>query len=100
MEWGAAISAIFALLLWGLKTWSEGKPGREQEQRHDEIQQGRADIAAGDADAVSGRIDRLLADGQPLSDGQQGNQVTAERINSISRVADTGRSIGKDSGSR
>lgn len=97
MEWGAAVAGLLALILWGLKYWAAAKPQRDQEQSYDDIQQGRADIANDDADAVNGRIDRLLTR-QPLSTGQSSGEIAAERISSILRLADSGRSIGADTG--
>lgn len=97
MEWGAAVAAFFTVLLAVLKWWQSQQPQRDQEQSYDDIQQGRADIANDDADAVNGRIDRLLTR-QPLSTGQSSGEIAAERISSILRLADSGRSIGADTG--
>lgn len=99
MEWGAAVTALVTLFITLVKWWQSRQPARNQEARHDEIQQGRADIADGDVDAVSARIDRLLADGQPLSDRQQSGPVTAERIRAVAGMADTGRGHGPNTGS-
>lgn len=97
MEWGAAIAALLGIILLVLKQWQANQPTRDQEQRNEEIQQGRADINNGDADAVSGRIDGLLSR-QPLPAGQPGHPVTAERISAVSGLADSGRSTGADTG--
>lgn len=97
MEWGAAIASLLAIVLWGLKQWQSQQPKRDQEQSYDDIQQGRADIANDDADAVNGRIDRLLTR-QPLSAGQQGDTVTVGRIGAILGMAAATRSTGSDTG--
>lgn len=97
MEWGAAVAAFFTALLAVLKWWQSRQPQRDQEQSYDETQQGRADIANGDTDAVNGRIDRLLSR-QPLSPGQQGDTVTVGRIGAILGVAAATRSTGSDTG--
>jgi hypothetical protein len=56
---GAAIAAVCSLLLPLLQWWISRSPGRAKEDRTDAIQQGRQDIADGNADAVSARIDRV-----------------------------------------
>lgn len=67
MEWGTAIAAIIGIIALMLKQYYAGAPKRVEEQRDDEIQQGRRDIADGDIDAVNERVDRLLPseDGSP-----------------------------------
>jgi len=98
MEWGAAIAAVFGVLLWMLKEWQAGNPERQKEKRDDEIQQGRTDIATGNAPAVSDRIDRLLASGPGDIAGQSSGPVTVERIRAMAGMADSGRSTGPDTG--
>lgn len=95
MEWGAAVTAFFTVLLAVLKWWQSRQPKRDQERAYDDTQQGRADIANGDADAVNGRIDRLLTR-QPLSAGQSGGEVTVGRIGAILGVAASTRSTGSN----
>ena len=97
MEWGAAIASLLAIVLWGLKQWQSNQPKRDQEQAYDDIQQGRADIANDDADAVNGRIDRLLTR-QPLSTGQSSDKAIAGSIGTILGVAAAIGSSGKDTG--
>ena len=53
------IAAVCALLLPLLQWWISKSPERKVEQRNDEIQSGRFDIATGNAGAVSQRIDSL-----------------------------------------
>lgn len=97
MEWGAAIASLLAIVLFGLKQWQSSQPKRDQEQDYDDIQQGRADIADDDADAVNGRIDRLLTR-QPLSTGQSSDKAIAGSIGTILGVAAATRSTGSDTG--
>ena len=59
MEIGAAIAAVFAVLLPLLQLWLSKEPKRIKEDRDAEIQQGRMDLASGAVGAVSTRIDRL-----------------------------------------
>jgi hypothetical protein len=97
MEWGAAIASLLGIVLWGLKQWQSNQPKRDQENAQDEIQQGRKDIANGDAAAVSDRIDSLLTrQGDPT--GQPGSEVTAERIGSVLGVAGPAGGISPDTG--
>ena len=60
----AAIGPIITLLLTILgilaKSWQAGQPARTAEERNDEIQKGRADIAGTVAAPVAERVDRLL----------------------------------------
>ena len=60
MEWGAAIAAAIGIIALVLKQYYAGAPNRMEEERDEDIQQGRRDIADGDVDAVNERIDRLL----------------------------------------
>jgi hypothetical protein len=95
MEWAAVISALAGLLLYVLQRYDAGKPQRDIEARHDEIQQGRKDIADGNIAAVNERVDRLLAGD---TERKPSGEVTAGRLSAVSRVVDSGRSPGKDSG--
>jgi hypothetical protein len=97
MEWSAAIVSILGIVLWGLKQWQTNQPKRDQENRQDEIQQGRTDIANGDAAAVSDRIDSLLTRHGDTT-GQPSSEVTAERISAVLGVVDPRRSPGSDTG--
>ncbi len=97
MEWGAAIASLLGIILLVLKQWQANQPKRVKEAADEATQQGRADIANGNADAVSGRIDRLLS-GQGDTAGQSGSEITAERIRTVAGLADTGRGPGADSG--
>ena len=98
MEWGAAVTAFFTVLLAVLKWWQSQQPKRDQEQSYDDIQQGRADIANGDADAVNARIDRLLSQQGNHAAGQSSNTVTVGRIGAILGMAAATRSTGPDTG--
>lgn len=95
MEWGAVIAAVAGLLLYVLKRYDAGKPKRDKEARHDQIQQGRKDIAAGDVAAVNDRIDRLFTESDRPA-GQPGRPVTAGRLSAILRVATGKRVTGED----
>lgn len=97
MEWAAVVSAVFGLLLYVLKRYDAKQPQRDQEANNERLQQGRRDIADGNAAAVSDRIDRLLTQSNH-STGQPSREVTAERIRTVFRMVDSGRSTGKDSG--
>lgn len=98
MEWGAAVTAIITLIIALMKWWQSRQPERDQENRYDAIQQGRNDIANGDVDAVNGRIDQLLSQQSDDSTGQRSTPVTAERINTVVGMVDSGRSSGADTG--
>jgi len=66
MGWQSAITAVFAFLLFVGERWASNQPAREKEAADAKKQQGRADIASGNADAISIRIDGVLA-GTPNS---------------------------------
>jgi hypothetical protein len=53
------LAYLAPFLLEAFKAWQDGKPARTVEDRNEEIQKGRADIASGNAAAVSVRIDRV-----------------------------------------
>ena len=84
------MSALAGLLLYILKRYDTGQPKRDQEARHDQIQQGRKDIADGDAAAVSDRVDRLLSR-QSDPARQPSYTVTRGRIISVAGLVDTRR---------
>jgi hypothetical protein len=84
----SAVAAIAAIVLWGLKQWQASKPQRNQEDRDAEIQKGRADIANGDAAAVSVRIDSVPASGTDTTSDSAG----------VSDDADTARRLAKITG--
>lgn len=96
MEWGAVIAAVAGLLLYILKQYAAGKPGRDQENTDDATQQGRADIANGDHAAVDARIDQLLSRPDRVA-GQSSSPVTAGRLSAVLRVATRQRGTGEDS---
>jgi hypothetical protein len=96
MEWAAVISALAGLLLYVLKRYDAGKPQRDIEARHDEIQQGRKDIADGNVAAVNERVDRLLSG--DADERKPSGEVTAGRLSAVFRVANGRRSPGKDYG--
>jgi hypothetical protein len=56
MEWGAAIAAIFSVLLPLLQWWIANAPERKIEAQNEAKQQGRQDIVEGNA-----RVDGLLS---------------------------------------
>lgn len=97
MEWGAAIASLLGIILLMLKQWQSNQPKRDQEAADETTQQGRTEIADGNADAVNDRIDRLLT-GSGDTAGQSGSEITAERISALAGLADSGRSSGADSG--
>jgi hypothetical protein len=96
MEWGAVITAVAGLLLYILKQYAAAKPVRDKERADDATQQGRADIADGDAAAVNDRIDQLLSRPDRVA-GQSSGPVTAGRLSAILRVATRQRGTGEDS---
>lgn len=98
MEWGAAITAVFAVVLALLKWWQSQQPARDQEQRYDEIQQGRADIANGDVNSVNARIDRLLSRQSQHAPGQRRDEAIAGSLGTILGVAAAIGSSGPDTG--
>lgn len=59
MEWLPLITAVLSLLGIIVKTWQDGAPVRKEASRNAEIQQGREDIASGNAAAVGTRIDSV-----------------------------------------
>jgi hypothetical protein len=56
----AAITAVFSVIALLLQAWAKAAPARTQENRNEEIQKGRMDIAGTNADPVAERIDGLL----------------------------------------
>ena len=60
----AALGPIITLVLTIIgilaKAWQDGRPARAAEERNDEIQKGRADIAGTVAAPVAERVDSLL----------------------------------------
>jgi hypothetical protein len=97
MEWGAAVAAVFGLLLYILKRYDAGKPGRDSEARDEAIQQGRRDILDSNVAAVNDRIDRLL-DQSDHTPGQSSGPVTSGRLSAVLRVATARRGAGADPG--
>lgn len=95
MEWAAVISALAGLLLYILKRYDAGKPQRDIEARHDDIQQGRKDIADGNVAAINERVDRLLAGD---TERKPSGEVTTGRLSAVFRVVDSGRGTSKDPG--
>lgn len=97
MEWGAAVTAIITLVIALMKWWQSRQPERDQENQDATIQQGRKDIAEGNSAAVSDRIDRLLPESSNTS-GQSSSKITAERINTVVGMVDSGRSSSANTG--
>lgn len=83
MEWAAVISAALGIAALVLKAWLEKAPKREQEKRNDEIQEGRQDIATGNADAVSARIDSVCGQRSGDTPILGNDEDTARRIAKI-----------------
>jgi hypothetical protein len=59
MDIVSAITIVGSIILALLHMWQQGQPARTQEDRDEEIQKGRADIADSNAAAVSVRIDSV-----------------------------------------
>jgi hypothetical protein len=78
MEWIAGALAIIGLLI---KAYLAGAPARAKEDVDDAIQQGRADIANGNADAISVRIDSVPA----IQTGPPGNTAGVGSAEDIER---------------
>ena len=95
----ALVSSIFGVIALLLEIWMQNRP-TPQEKRYANLQTGRQDIAAGDVDAVNGRIDRLLSltDGADNPPGQQHDQIAPGRIDAICGLAAARRSPGTDTG--
>jgi hypothetical protein len=96
----AMISSICGVVALLLEIWMQNRAGQE-EKRYAEIQKGRQDIAAADADAINGRIDRLLSIPETTGDNslrEQCDHVTAGRISAVLGLADAGRGAGEDTG--
>lgn len=81
------INILGPVLILLLKVWQDGQAGRDQEARNAEIQQGRTDIANGNATAVGERIDSVLTvqAGTPAGDPPKlgTDQDTAGRLAEI-----------------
>ena len=56
-----AVAGLIGIAAIILKQYYGGKKERDEKAREEEIQQGRRDIAGGNVDAVSERIDKLLS---------------------------------------
>jgi len=84
MIWGPLLLAFISLVSVIVKTWQDGAPNRAEGARNAEINQGRADIATGNAGAVSIRIDCVqsvqteTATGNPS--GIESDTDTARRL--------------------
>jgi hypothetical protein len=90
MEWAAGISALLGIVLLVLKGYYARDPARKEEQRNEEIQQGRADIAAGNADAVSVRIDSLCSKDPGDTDRLGSDEDTKRRLMRFTGVSGVG----------
>ena len=55
-----AIGAALLIILTLLGMWAKGADKRQEKKQYEDLQQGRKDVADGNVDAVSSRIDRLL----------------------------------------
>jgi hypothetical protein len=92
MEFGAIITGLASIAGLLLKWWLDKAPQRNKEQRYEEIQQGRQDIAVNDTAAVNSRIDKLLvleADSADHDNGHLGSDEDTQR-----RIADLTRGGG------
>ena len=82
-----AIATIIAYLLPFItemvKVWQAGAPERKEVQRREQTQKGRTDIAAGNADSVSVRIDSVLAQTPGNSPELGTDEDTARRLAKI-----------------
>jgi hypothetical protein len=58
--WGAAATAALSILLWLLNKWNSSASARNQKEIEDDDQRLRKECESLDADAISGRIDRVL----------------------------------------
>jgi hypothetical protein len=83
MEWGAIITGLLSIASLLLKMYMDRTPQRTQEERDEEINQGRLDIANGDTAAVGARIDSVseAATGDPAKLGSDAD--TARRLAEI-----------------
>lgn len=81
--WAAAITAVFSVIALLLEAWAQNAPQRKKEDRDEAIQNGRVDIADGDAQSVSARVDRVLTEttGDPARLGS--DEDTARRLAEI-----------------
>jgi hypothetical protein len=98
MEWGAAVVSILGIIAVLLKAYVARKPQRDEARHEKEIQQGRRDIAEGDADAVSARIDGLLTSAPGDTSGVSDDEATARRLSTICGVATVGDGDGETVG--
>jgi len=55
-----AIGAALLIILTLLGMWAKGADKRQEKKQYEDLQQGHKDVADGNVDAVSSRIDRLL----------------------------------------
>ena len=86
MTWAAALPAILGLVLALLQLWSAKAPQRIAKGEEDAKQQGRQDIANGNADAVSTRIDGLCSQASGNSPGLSDDEDTKRRLAKITGV--------------
>ena len=96
MEWAAAVAALLGVVGILLKMYIANAPYRAMEKTYDEIEKGRQDIANGDSDAVSSRIDKLLTQERDIT-GKPSSVVTGERIGTLLGMVNRGRSTSGDS---
>jgi hypothetical protein len=76
-----ALPVIVGLLASLIQLWNAKAPERKQEATNDKNQQGRQDIANGNADAVAVRVDRVLS----VSESVSGDPPRIESAEDFSR---------------
>jgi hypothetical protein len=103
MDIMSVITIVGSIVLALLHMWQQGQPVRAQEDRNEEIQKGRTDIANGNAAAVSVRIDSVQPVQVPASSGSAagvGDDPAGEGdARTLARLAALGLGAGEAAGS-
>lgn len=79
----ALLSSLAAIVLLLLKVWVDSRPAKTKEDRDEVIQQGRTDIADGNADAVSNIELRISADTSSDTIGKPSTEDIERRISEL-----------------
>lgn len=98
---GPILTVIGSIILVLLKAWQDGKPGRDKENRNEEIQRGRQAITGGDVAAVEQRIDRVPARASGTAARLGSDEDTQRRLAALTGgggVADLRQRPGEDPG--
>jgi len=76
-----AIAALLGIVALLVKVWMSASPERRERQLYEDNQKIRHDLEAGDADAVSRRIDELRSQkpANHLSPGHEPDNTTQDR---------------------